>query len=206
MEKIKTHLIDEKHRETVFELLLVLRAHSEESYKHSVDAANKALSIATAMCIKQDDLKRLYTAGLLHDIGKVCIERSLLHKKDATPEETEAIRVGHIEGTKKILSDCFDDDFVQLAVHHHERLNCSGYPEHLKATSLGLLDRILQVADVTSALVMCRSYKEAYEVDKVISILDNLVKRGELDKRCVRESEKILLSEHPESGQNTSQK
>lgn len=206
MENIKTNLIDESYREVVLELLLVLRAHSEESYKHSVDVANKAFSIATAMCIKQDDLKELYTAGLLHDIGKICVERSLLHKKDATAEERELIRVGHIEGTKKILSECFDDDFVRLAVHHHERLNCSGYPEHLNAKSLDTLDRILQVADVSSALEMSRSYKEAYDADRVVSILDNLVSKGELDKRCVRESERIFFKPKGDDSGNAPQK
>lgn len=206
MEKIKTHLIDKKHKEVVLEMLLMLRAHSEESYVHSVDVANKAFSIATAMCIKQENLQKLYTAGLLHDIGKICVERSLLHKKNATPEERELIRVGHIEGTKKILGDCFDDDFVRLAVHHHERLNCSGYPEHLNAKNLDVLDRILQVADVSSALEMCRSYKEAYDSERVVSILDNLVRRGELDKRCVQESERIFFKPESDGSGNAPQK
>ena len=79
MEKIKTHLIDKKHREVVLEMLLMLRAHSEESYVHSVDVANKAFSMAISMCINQEDLQKLYTAGLLHDIGKICVARNLLH-------------------------------------------------------------------------------------------------------------------------------
>ena len=206
MEKIKTHLIDKKHREVVLEMLLMLRAHSEESYVHSVDVANKAFSMAISMCINQEDLQKLYTAGLLHDIGKICVARNLLHKKDATSEEQEIIRVGHIEGTRKILGDCFDDDFVRLAIHHHERLNCSGYPEHLNAKSLDVLDRILQVADVSSALEMSRSYKEAYDSKRVVSILDSLVKKGELDKRCVKESERIFYNLESDGSGNTPQK
>lgn len=193
MEKIKTNLIDEKHREVVFELLLLLRAHSEESYEHSVDVANKSVSIAKAMCVGPEDIKKLYTAGLLHDIGKIMVDRVLLHKRNVTEKEMEMIQIGHIEATKKILEDCFDDDFIRLAIHHHERLNCSGYPEHLSAKKLDILDRILQVADVSSALEMSRSYKESYDAERVVSILDSLAKRGELDKRCVKESERIFF-------------
>ena len=193
MDRVKLHLIDYKHREQVMELLSYLKAHSEESYTHSVDVANKAHSMAISMHIKHDDIAKLYIASLLHDIGKLCVDRQLLHKKDTTAEERKLIRIGHIEGTRKILTDCFDDDFISLAVHHHERLNCSGYPEHLNAKELGILDRILQVADVSSALEMSRSYKEAYDASRVISILDSLALRGELDRRCVKQSERIFF-------------
>ena len=84
MERIKTNLIEEKDREVVFEMLGLLRAHSGETYVHSVDVANKSLSMAIALGVKIDELKKLYTAGLLHDIGKLLVDKSLLHKKDAT--------------------------------------------------------------------------------------------------------------------------
>lgn len=194
MEKIKTSLINKKYREVVFELLSMLRSHSEESYIHSVDVANKSHALAIVFNIGGEELERLYTASLLHDIGKLCVEKKILHNQNATIEERDTIRFEHIEGTKNILSEYFDDDFVRLAVHHHERLNCSGYPEHLNAKKLDILDRILQVADVTSALEMPRCYKDAYDEKQVTDILDNLVKKGELDKRCVKEIEKILYN------------
>jgi HD-GYP domain-containing protein (c-di-GMP phosphodiesterase class II) len=193
MEKIKINLIKEKYRHVVFELLFKLRTHSKESYKHSLDVAEKALALGIALGIKEDDLSKLYTASLLHDIGKIHIDETLLHKPNVTDYERELIRVGHIEGTRSILKEYFDEDLVRLASHHHERLNSSGYPEHLNATKLDILDRILQVSDVTSALAMNRSYQGAYAPDQVIAILDNLVRRGELDKKCVKEIEKIFL-------------
>ena len=132
--------------------------------------------------------------GLLHDIGKINVDKDLLHKPNATPYERELIRTSHIEGTKTILSELFEPEIVRLASHHHERLNSSGYPEHLNAKKLDILDRILQVADVTSALAMNRCYQGAYAPEQAIEILDNLVRRGELDKKCVLEIERILLN------------
>ena len=193
MEKININLIKEKHRKIVFELLLKLRLHSEESYVHSLDVAEKSLALAIALGINETELSRLYTASLLHDIGKIHVDESLLHKPNVSDYERELIRVGHIEGTRAILSECFDPELVRLASHHHERLNSSGYPEHLNARKLDILDRILQVADVTSALAMNRSYQGAYEPQQAIEILENLVRRGELDKTCVREIERIFL-------------
>ena len=193
MENIDINLIKQKHRKIVFELLLKLRMHSEESYIHSLDVAEKSLALAYALGIREEDLQKLYTASLLHDIGKIHVDETLLHKPNATEYERELIRVGHIEGTKAILSEYFDADIVRLASHHHERLNSSGYPEHLNATKLDILDRILQVADVTSALAQNRCYQGAYEPQQVIEILENLVRRGELDKKCVKQIERIFL-------------
>ena len=193
MEKINIYLLKSSNIEIVFELLGQLKEHSPESYDHSIDVAEKSLILACALGLEKNDIQKLYTAGLLHDIGKLCIDGSILHKNNASEEEKELIRVDHIEGTKFILSKYFDKDLVALASHHHERLNCSGYPEHLNATKLDILDRILQVADVTSALQMNRSYKEAYSPEQVIEILNNLVRRGELDKQCVAEIERIFL-------------
>lgn len=193
MEKINIYLLNPNDVEMVFELLSKLKEHSEESFTHSIDVAEKSLILACALGLDSDNIRKLYTAGLMHDIGKLCIDEQILHKSKATDKEKEYIRTVHIEGTKSILSEHFGEDVVNLASHHHERLNCSGYPEHLNATKLDILDRILQVSDVTSALQMNRSYKEAYSPEQVMEILNNLVRRGELDKKCVAEIERIFL-------------
>lgn len=195
MEKINRNLIKAEDRKLVLELLLKLKIHSKETFIHSLDVANKSVALASAFHIKNDDLNTLYTASLLHDIGKLYIDRSLLHKKNATETECETIKLCHIIGTKAILGEYFDADFVKLASHHHERLNSTGYPEHLSGRKLNMLDRILQVADVTSALELARSYKEAYNAEQVITILDQLVHRGELDYQCVEEMKKIILAQ-----------
>ena len=193
MEKLYIDLIDEKNIDSVLDLIQKLHVHSEESYLHSLDVAEKAVLLAEAFGIHGQDLKNLYTASLLHDIGKLYISPELLHKTNVTSKERDFIRKEHIKGTKEILSGHFDEDIVKLATHHHERLNCSGYPEHLNAKKLDLLDRILQVADVTSALSMKRSYQDAQEPAQIIEILENLVRRSELDKKCVKTIEEIYL-------------
>ena len=203
MEKINIKLIKNKNEPIVFDLLFKLRMHSEESYVHSLDVADKAITLAKSLGVGDDDLEKLYTASLLHDIGKLYVDEKILHKPNASNYERELIRLGHIEGTREILSQNFEPEIVNLASHHHERLNNSGYPEHLNAKKLGLLDRILQVADVTSALAMNRSYQDASSPEKIIKILDELVSRGELDKTCVKEIERILL--YPLSEQSSGQ-
>lgn len=193
MDTININLINKKYKKIVFDLLFELELHSKESYVHSLDVAQKSVALAQSLGASRSDLEKLYIASLLHDIGKLYVDEKILHKPNATSYERELIRFGHIEGTREILEKYFDEDIVNLASHHHERLNNSGYPEHLNAKKLGLLDRILQVADVTSALSMNRSYQDASSPDKIIKILDELVCRGELDKKCVKEMERLFL-------------
>ena len=200
MDKIKLELLNEDYRDIVLGLLEYLRTHSEETYLHSIDVAEKAVTIASTFGVSDNDLENLYVASLLHDIGKLCVDVSLLHKKDASESDINKIRTSHIDGTTAILSDFFHGDIVKLATHHHERLNSSGYPEHLDATRLNILDRILQVADVTSALQMSRSYKSTFSSEQVTKILNSLVSQGELDPKCVKEIKKIIFSQ-PEENQ-----
>ena len=107
MERIDRKLIDEKYREITFELLSVLQEHSIESYIHSLDVAEKSCAIAKALKVGGDDLKNLYTASLLHDIGKVSEEDSelphailgmkLAEKYKEKPEICNAIGSHHEE-------------------------------------------------------------------------------------------------------------
>lgn len=203
MNTIHVNLINNKYKKIIFDLLLQLELHSKESFVHSIDVAQKSILLARSFGVSGSDLENLYTAALLHDIGKLYVNEKILHKPNATNYERELIRLGHIEGTREILEKYFDEDIVKLASHHHERLNNSGYPEHLNAKKLSLLDRILQVADVTSALAMNRSYQQASSPEKIIEILDNLVSRGELDKKCVKEMQKLFL--FPMQEQSSSQ-
>lgn len=196
MERININLINEKYRPIVFELMFKLQNHSKESFEHSIDVAEKAILIAKALEVSPTEHELIYTASLLHDIGKLFVDPSLLHHPNATPEELEIIRSTHIEGSKTILSDLFDENIVKLATRHHERLNRSGYPERLKAKQIGLFDRILQVADVTSALSLTRSYQEAKSPEVVVEILEKLAETHELDISCVKKIKSVLLDQN----------
>ena len=193
MEEIHLNLINEKYRDLVMGLLEHLKNHSEETYLHSIDVAEKTLALATVLKVKKSDLETLYTASLLHDIGKLWINKKILHKSDASEDEVNYIKLDHIEGTTAILSNFFPIDIINLASHHHERLNNSGYPEQIGKENLNLLDRILQVADVTSALEQNRSYQQASSNEQILEILNKLAAKGELDPKCVEEIEKIVL-------------
>jgi HD-GYP domain-containing protein (c-di-GMP phosphodiesterase class II) len=91
----------------------------------------------------------------------------------------------HVTYTKEILSGNMDYDIVEIAYRHHERLDGSGYPNKVKGENMTLDQKVLQVSDVISALVAKRSYKEAWDINVVNTILDQNVNDNKLDKSVV---------------------
>lgn len=166
----------------ILKLLSKLENFSQETYVHSIDVANKCVVMGKKLNLSIQDLQSLYTAGLLHDIGKMDLDKMLLEKQHCTKEELDQIKFGHIQGTKRYLLGKVDKTVFCIAYHHHEKLNGTGYLQGLKDKMISNLDRILQVCDITSALSMQRSYRAKLSGAVIDQILDNWVAAGELDK------------------------
>lgn len=82
----------------------------------------------------------------------------------------------------KILSNMGIDDIRDIAALHHEKLNGTGYPFGLRDDQISKEVRIVAVADILSALIGKRSYKDEFSKDQVLSILSNMVSNYEIDK------------------------
>jgi len=115
----------------------------------------------------------------LHDVGKVGIPDSILHKPGKlTAEEFEVIKSHPVLGAnvlhEAMESHQFQSYFtigVQLVRHHHERWDGTGYPDGLKGYQIPLSARIMAIADVYDALRSTRPYKESFSHEKSISII-----------------------------------
>ena len=183
---INLNFIHKQDKHKVKALVDIIRVHSKETYKHAQDVANISLSIGQALKLPVEELANLYTAGLLHDIGKLSIRKEILHKKDCSEEEVEYIKEAHIQGTRAILTGYFDSKIVDLCCHHHERLDGSGYPAGLSGSALSLGDRILHIADTISAMSLKRSYVDVpYSDEQIADRLQFLADKGQLDPTLV---------------------
>ncbi|MHC4445092.1 MAG: HD domain-containing phosphohydrolase [Planctomycetota bacterium] len=115
----------------------------------------------------------------LHDIGKVAVPDHILMKKGSlTTQEKEIMKRHSIIGgdiIRSLIKEGRPRDFLQMgmdiAYHHHEKVDGSGYPKSLAGESIPLAARILTVADVYDALISKRSYKPAYSHEKAKSII-----------------------------------
>lgn len=121
-------------------------------------------------------------AAPLHDIGKVGIPDSILHKPGKhTAEEWEIMKTHAQVGADAIwraIQDEEDNDAVnflyiamEIARNHHEKWDGSGYPQGLKAGQIPLSARLMALADVFDALISKRVYKPAFSIEKATEII-----------------------------------
>jgi HD-GYP domain-containing protein (c-di-GMP phosphodiesterase class II) len=139
---------------------------------HERRVAELARLTGKRMELDENRLTGLYIGGLLHDIGKISIPESILSKPGKLTEEEWNLLRSHSRRGYEILKDTnLPWSIADMALHHHERLNGSGYPDGLSGEELSLEVRILGVCDVAEAMSSHRPYRPARSRDEVLEEL-----------------------------------
>jgi putative two-component system response regulator len=120
----------------------------------------------------EQECRRIYISGLLHDIGKIGVAESVLGKPEKLTAEEYRHAVSHCEIGERILSPIVGDkELLGMVRHHHERFDGYGYPNGLRDYDIPKLSRILSVADVYDALISRRIYKPPYPHEESVDII-----------------------------------
>ncbi len=165
---------------------------------HSKTVALCAYYLGQAMKLDIDQCYNLYFAGLIHDLGKIYIPESILKKPGKLTKEEYEVMKTHVSKTHDLIHGILPENIVQIAVRHHEKLDGSGYPNHINGIHLTLEQRILAVADVISALISKRSYKEGFDYEKTKNVLLDEASKNHLDERVISafiENHDFIISE-----------
>jgi HD-GYP domain-containing protein (c-di-GMP phosphodiesterase class II) len=119
--------------------------------------------------LQEEQIHKIYLAGLLHDIGKIGIEENVLRKNGfLTDRERECMRkhpsigAGILRGIKQMW------DIMPGVLCHHERMDGKGYPNGLTAEEIPLAGKIVGLADSFDAMTSKRSYRQAKTIDQAI--------------------------------------
>ena len=129
---------------------------------HSDRVARVAVRLAEELGCDAEMIDNLYLAGLLHDIGKIGIDDTVLRKAGTlSDEEYEHIKA-HVSIGHRILHDLVKlEDVLPVVLHHHESWDGGGYPHHLDSCRIPLPARIVAVADAFDAMSSDRPYRKA---------------------------------------------
>ena len=170
--------------------MLANRDHS--TFEHALRVAEISRRVGVDLGLPEADMEVLRLGCLVHDIGKVAIPDDVLLKPGVFDRmDRNIMQVHPLVGASLFAKHHHDYRIRRIILHHHERLDGSGYPYGLKGDEIGLLERIVSVADVFEALVARRPYKKPITRKKAVGILWYETKEGRLDPDIVKIVEKI---------------
>jgi hypothetical protein len=153
-------------------LVSTLDAKDPNTRGHSDRVALIARRLAVHLGLPDEDLRDIYLAGLLHDIGKIGVDDQILRKVGPlTPDEFEQVKRHPVIGYN-ILSGLKNLHAVLPGVrHHHEAFSGRGYPDGLRGEAIPLMARILAVADSYDAMGSDRPYRRGLSLNRLEEIL-----------------------------------
>jgi diguanylate cyclase (GGDEF)-like protein/putative nucleotidyltransferase with HDIG domain len=154
-------------------LILTLESKDRFTVGHSASTAKYCLAVAQAMGLSSDDCETIQQAGLLHDVGKICIPDSILLKPGRlTLVEFETMKQHAYLGYKMLKPIKFLQQEAVLVLHHHEWFNGEGYPCKLKGNEIPLGSRIISVVDSYDTIRLAGGrYKKTSTVEDTVNEL-----------------------------------
>jgi len=162
--------LKETSKELVYNLANAVEARSKETGAHVQRVSLFSEKLAYLYGLSESEAMLIRNASPLHDVGKVAIPDSILHKPGKLDAKEWAIMQKHVEYGVEILSKSKRKLIVlakEIAATHHEKWNGQGYPNQLKGEDIPISGRITALADVFDALGAKRVYKEAWSDEAI---------------------------------------
>lgn len=158
---------------------------------HNYRVSKYALIILEEMGLKLNTDNLNYAASY-HDIGKIKISPDIVHKESSlTPKEFEVMKM-HPIYSYEIIKPILGEDIAYIAKCHHEKLDGSGYPLHLKGDAIPIEAQIIAVADIFDALTTKRTYRDAYSFNDAIKIMEADIINHKINKEAYNALKKAI--------------
>lgn len=169
-----------------------LKTADDYTYMHSVAVCAMMVALAKQLGLDEAQTRSCGMAGLLHDLGKVAMPTEVLNKPGKlTDAEFDIMRTHPTEGFKMLkASPNVDAVALDVVLHHHEKIDGSGYPEHLSGDQISLFAKMAAVCDVYDAITSNRPYKSGW--DPAESLRKMAEWAGHFDKKVFQAFVKIM--------------
>lgn len=143
--------------------LVRLKTADEYTYMHSVAVCALMIALATQLQLPPAQVREAGVAGLLHDIGKMAIPDAILNKPgQLTDAEFTTVRNHPVAGSRLLQGSGVSAAVVDVCLHHHEKMDGTGYPDGLHGEEISLLARMGAICDVYDAVTSDRSYHRGW--------------------------------------------
>jgi HD-GYP domain-containing protein (c-di-GMP phosphodiesterase class II) len=143
---------------------------------HSERVSRISVAIAQRLDLSDDECEKIRISALLHDVGKIGIDDSILKKPSALTDDEYEIMKQHPQKGFKIMSQIPGiSDFLPGMYMHHEMVDGKGYPQGLKGDDIPLMGRIVAVADTFDAMTTDRPYQRAMKFEDAVERIKTFV-------------------------------
>lgn len=156
----------------VHSLVAALEAKRPSVASHCRRVAGYGVQLATHYGLPEAMIETIRVGSLLHDIGKMLIPAQILSKPGRlTEEQWHALQAHPEHGFDLAERLGFDAEILDIILYHHERNDCSGYPDGLEGQAIPWTVRIVSVMDAFDALTSPRTYRDALSIDGARTLL-----------------------------------
>lgn len=159
-----------------------LKTRDEYTYMHSVAVCALMVSLARELGMSEAQCTEAGMGGLMHDLGKAVVPLEVLNKPDKLTDEEFALVKTHPERGHALMQGAgWSEMVMDVCLHHHEKMDGSGYPHRLDAERISLRARMGAVCDVYDAITSDRPYKRGWDPADAIAKMSTW--KGHFDPR-----------------------
>ena len=154
----------------------VIEASFEETSGHLKRVTQHMYDFAKKLGMSDTQAEVVKIASALHDVGKIAIPHEILKKPDKLTFVEMATMKRHAKIGHEILSNSHKLAFqiaAEIALHHHEKYDGTGYPDGLKGENIPLYSRMMAIVDVFDAMTHKRVYNDAFTVEETLDYMES---------------------------------
>ncbi|MCO4095108.1 MAG: HD-GYP domain-containing protein [Acidovorax sp.] len=142
-----------------------LKTADDYTFMHSVAVCALMVALARQLKLNDEQTRLAGMAGLLHDLGKAAIPLAVLNKPGKlTDSEFDVVRSHPVEGYHMLREGGnVPDAVLDACLHHHEKIDGSGYPDKLQGDAISIIARMTAICDVYDAITSDRPYKRGWD-------------------------------------------
>lgn len=177
-----------KHAESrkALYLLKEMKAHSMETYVHTINVCLTSYYFSKYLGLSESLTELVFDAALVHDLGKLKVPVSILHKNGKlTPGERQVMNE-HVKYSYAMTQDFATlENAAMIGCLHHERWDGNGYPLRLKGNEIPYIAQVLAIVDAWDAMVSNRSYRKGMPITKALETLLDEREMGQFNPKLV---------------------